>query len=558
MGLNKDEIEKYISEIPFVKKIYSLEQGDFSINAKVEIAFDELDGTLDFEVEILPLYPLKSYGSESISFKNKELISFNHVMGNGSICIHTLHSTNLKQKLSIDFNSLKNWIVKYYINKGKDLNYEHIIVSESPINETYNAYIFTDVNRKFKKGEFGDVQISYLSNGIYKEKVILNFLVHSFKPVYEEPIKCEWSNIYANGKITHTGFYIFIEEVPAKHNRFIFQNWTAFIDFLPQKFLSILHQFEKENKTKRKGEIIPLFIGYRTIESNIHWQIAILEVGKIPLCGVPEEINGKKTGTWISELIDEKIIWSLSRNSSYKYFFGRGILSQKITEKRILIIGIGAIGSMVAVTLARGGCKHISFIDYDVKEPENVCRSEYFFLAGITNKTEELKIILSGISPFVNIHPLFNNYFETLIKIYHKEDNCKTKFVNEINEYDLIFDCTTDNDLMYVLNSLDLSSELINMSITNHAKELVCAFHPNIYQFVNNQFGNVLQNDEEDLYNPIGCWNPTFKATYNDINVLVQLALKHINILFEEESPKNNFVIKSDENNPSNLKVVKF
>lgn len=558
MGLNKDDINKIISEIPFVKNIYSIEQGDFSINAKVEIAFDELDGSLDFEIEILPLYPLKSYDSESIKFKNKELIPYNHVMGNGAICVHTLHSTNLKQKLIIDFNSLKNWIIKYYINKGKDLNYEHIIVPESPINETYHAYIFTDVNRKFKKGEFGDVQISYLSNGIFKEKVIINFLVHSFKPVHEEPIKCEWNNIYANGKITHTGFYIFIEEVPAKHNRFIFQNWADFIDLLPQGFLALLHQFEKENITKRKGDIIPLFIGYRTIENNIHWQIAILEVGKIPLCGVPEKINGTKTGKWISELIDEKIIWSLSRNSSYKYFFGRGIMSQKITEKKILIIGVGAIGSMVAVTLARGGCKHISFIDYDVKEPENVCRSEYFFLAGITDKTEELKIILSSISPFVNIQPLFNNYFEILIKTFHKDDNCKTKFVNEINEYDLIFDCTTDNDLMYVLNSLDLSADLINMSITNHAKELVCAFHPNIYQFVNNQFSNVLENDVEDLYNPIGCWSPTFKASYNDINVLVQLAIKHINILFEEDKPKNNFVIKSDENNPSNLNVVKF
>lgn len=558
MGLDKDEIKKHISEIPFVKKIYFLEQGDFSINAKVEIAFDELDGSLDFEVEILPLYPLKSFDSESITFKNKELIPYNHVMGSGSICIHTLHSTNLKQKLNIDFNSLKNWIIKYYINKGKDTDYEHIIVSVSPINENYNAYIFTDVNRKFNKGEFGDVQISYLSNGIYKEKTILNYVVQAFIPVREDPIKCEWSNIYKNYKITHAGFYIFIEEVPAKHNRFIFQNWIDFIDFLPQGFLALLYQYEKENIKKTKGSIFPLFIGYRTIETNIHWQIAMLEVGKIPLCGVPEKINNIKTGKWISELIDEKIIWSLSRNSSYKYFFGRGIMSQKITQKKILIIGVGAIGSMVAVTLARGGCNHIDFVDYDIKEPENVCRSEYMFFAGITNKTEELKNILCGISPFVNIQSINNNYFETLIKIFYKDENNKTDIVNNINKYDLIFDCTTDNDLMYVINSLDLIADLINMSITNHAKELVCAFHPNIYKFVNNQFNNVLENDIEDLYNPIGCWSPTFKASYNDINVLVQLAIKHINILFEEDKPKNNFVIKSDENNPSNLNVVKF
>nr|NQU92832.1 ThiF family adenylyltransferase [Bacteroidota bacterium] len=327
---------------------------------------------------------------------------------------------------------------------------------------------------------------------------------------------------------------------------------------MPKEFLTILHHFEGDNTKNSKGNIIPLFIGYRTIETEIHWQVAMLEVGKFPLCGVPEIINDTKTGKWISELADEKIIWSLSRNSSYKYFFGRGTLSQKITDKKILVIGVGAIGSMVANTLTRGGCKHIDFIDYEVKEPENICRSEYMFFSGITNKADELRNILSGISPFINTQPLNNNYFETLIKTFHKDENYKTKFVNEINKYDLIFDCTTDNDLMYVLNSLDLSADFINMSITNHAKELVCAFHPNVYQFVNNQFSNVLENDVEDLYNPIGCWSPTFKASYNDINVLVQLALKHINTLFEEDKPKNNFVIKSTEIGLSKLNIVEF
>src|SRR5690625_6684497 len=81
---------------------------------------------------------------------------------------------------------------------------------------------------------------------------------------------------------------------------------------------------------------------------------------------------------------------------------------------------------------------------------------------------------------------------------------------------------------MYVLDAIGLEVGLLNMSITNHAKEMVCAF-TNIYDFVNNQFSNVLQNDTEDLYEPTGCWNPTFKANYNDINVLVQYALNHIN-----------------------------
>ena len=40
-------------------------------------------------------------------------------------------------------------------------------------------------------------------------------------------------------------------------------------------------------------------------------------------------------------------------------------------DRKILIIGVGAIGSMVAKTLAKGGCRHIDIVDYDVKEPSS-------------------------------------------------------------------------------------------------------------------------------------------------------------------------------------------
>ncbi len=558
MELQIDEVQKYINEIPFVKKIHFLKKEGFRILSKVEIAFEELDDTLDFDVEILPQYPLKSYDSESITFKNKELLEYNHVMGNGSICVHTLHSTNLRQKLNIDFIALKNWIIKYYINKDNDLNYEHILVSESLINDNYNAYIFTDVKREFQKGEFGDVKLSYLNNGTYKEKDIYNYFVQSFISSVGIPTNCDWSNIYSNYKITHNGFYVFVENVPAIHNRFILNNWHELTDFLPQDFLKMLHKFEKENIKEFNGTHVPIFIGYNTVEKEIHWQVAAIELGKFPLIGVPEKLNGIKTGNWLSNLTEEKIRWSISRNSSYKYFFGRGTFSKKLTEKKILIIGVGAVGSIIAKTLTRGGCKSIDFVDYDLKEPENVCRSEYMFFSGITNKTDELKNILSGISPFVNIIPLNNNYFETLIKTFHKDKEYKKKFSEDINKYDLIFDCSTDNDLMFVLNSLDLNAEIINMSITNHANELVCAFSPNIYQFVNNQFSNVLENDVDDLYNPIGCWSPTFKASYNDIDTLVQVALKNINFMFEEGKKKNNFIIKSENKLPYELNIIQY
>ncbi len=556
--LNVDEIKDYISQIPFVKSLYFLEQRDLHISGKVEIAFEELAEPLNFEIQISPIYPLRSYDTESIKFINKNLIHYNHVMGDGSICIHTSHSVNLKEKLLIDFTSLKDWIIKYYINKDADLNYEHIIVPESEINDVYHSYIFTDVDYEFKEGDFGEVKISFLNTGNYKEKPISNFIVQNFITTNNEVLDCGWSEIYRNIKIAKTGFYIFTEEAPAKLNRFAFQNWANFKEFFSPKFLSFLHSFEERTSKKYKGKNIPLFIGYKTTENEIHWQVAILEIGNFPLKGVPERINGRKTNRWNSELIEQKIIWALSRNSSYKYFFGRGTLSENIINKKILILGIGAIGSMVATTLVRGGCKFIDLADYDVKEPENVCRSEYIFDSGINDKVQDLTRILFSISPFVETASFKKDCFETLIKVLYREKGAREAFTLALNQYDIIFDCTTDNDLMYILNTLELDCHLINLSITNHAKDLICAFYPNIYKFVINQFNNILENDLQDLYNPTGCWSPTFKASYNDINVLVQMALKHINILYQRERARNNFIIKTDDNNLLNIKIEEY
>lgn len=256
------------------------------------------------------------------------------------------------------------------------------------------------------------------------------------------------------------------------------------------------------------------------------------------------------------------IDWAMTRNCSYKYFFGRGRFSEKITNSKILIIGIGAVGSIVAKTLARSGCTKVDFIDYDIKEPENVCRSEYSFFTGITNKTNDLVNELCLMSPFfkpTNGGYEFSEAFDFFLKSHLTNTTIKTEIEKRLNEYDVIFDCSADNDLLYILSQLKISSTLLNFSISNHAKQLVCATERNRYEFVCTQFnGNVLNFDVDDLYNPTGCWSPTFKASYNDINTLVQFAIKHINLRFEQEKVLRNFVIETDDTDCLTLKLKEF
>lgn len=136
---------------------------------------------------------------------------------------------------------------------------------------------------------------------------------------------------------------------------------------------------------------------------------------------------------------------------------------------------MGAVGSMLAKTLVKCGCTNISLLDYDLKKPENICRSEYTFLTGVTDKVTELSAELSAISPYVEVKCL-SNQCDFAIKSSKFNKQCEEYTINELESYDLIFDCSTDDDLMHILEELNLKSEIVNISITNHASELVCAF----------------------------------------------------------------------------------
>ena len=127
------------------------------------------------------------------------------------------------------------------------------------------------------------------------------------------------------------------------------------------------------------------------------------------------------------------------------------------------------------------------------------------------------------------------------IDSFNEQD--KNSIQADLSNYDYIFDCSTDDDLMYILNNLEILPTILNLSINNHAKALVCGISPNLYRFVRHQFNLILKDNAQDLYNPTGCWNPTFKASYNDIAILVQFALKHINIMVKGNSLEN-FVVK--------------
>lgn len=539
-----DLISNTIDSIPNIKIISPFRNDYGNILGRVLSQHSGVE--LEFEVKIMPPYPLQFHETETIRFLNTELIESNHVNRDGSICIHTHHSFDLRQKLLWDFNSLKEWIDNYYLTKSEDAHYEHIIVSEHQ-DEILSSYLFTEISHGFSKNSFGYFAYSLQAIGHEGKNERHTFLVHSFL-VGKTPQLCSWSELYSQKRNFQQGIYVFVENPPVKHKRFLVESWPELEPFVSQEFLKFLYNINKKGTFKNIKKI-PLMIGYKIPTGEIHWQCATIDTANFPNESVRLE-NG-----FGGRFKDMPINWSSTKNCSYKYFFGRGKFSDKITEKKILIVGIGAVGSIVATTLTRGGCKYLSLVDYEAKEPENVCRSEYDFYTGINNKVDDLGIRLAKISPFVDIIP--DAGMMDAIKYYINNRKSEAMIKRHIEEFDFIIDCTTDDDVAYILDSLNLNCEVICLSITNKANELLCSVKPDLYQWLIDR-GSFIAKSEEQLYQPTGCWNPTFKASYNDINLLVQFALKHINLTIDSGKQLRHFFLSSETENGYNVKMHQF
>lgn len=540
MKFSQIELEQAIHSISYIQNLSALHFSQEQVSFDITFDFEGLDDPIDFNVIIDQSYLLKISDSESIRFylKNNEYKKFSHVMSDNTICFHNQHCIIFHKKLQQDFQAIKQWIIKYLINQEKDDHYEHLITENCTYNEAYFSFQFTDIDESFSQNEIGIVTNTYLTKSKYRDKDIYNYLVQSFTHNITQK-NCQWSSFYSNKENDLSGIYIFIGEKPSIYDRFSFSNWQEFKSLFSQEMLSEIWKIT----FAIQQEVMPIFIGYYTKNQNIHWQVAMIDL--------KDQFFQNAQG--IYELCDKKINWVISKNSSYHYFFGRGMFHPNLTNKKVLIIGLGAIGSQVAKTLVRGGCKNITIADYDIKEPENICRSEYNFVPPYINKSDELAGILWRISPFVELSSIRH-----LATEYIKFD-LSSEYLNflseQFSEFDYIFDCSTDDDLMYLTGKLNLTSTILNLSITNHAKALVCGISPNHYRFVRHQFDKILENDTLDLYNPIGCWNPTFKASYNDIAIMIQLSLKTINLMIQENNYQH-FTIQYDDN--LNLKVERF
>lgn len=551
--LTADKIKKLIEDIYGVSLVdeFMIDKAGV-LKGRIAVTTGQNNADLEWDVEISPTYPFKAMGIEPIHFRNKNLLDYPHIMQGGNLCMHPAEYENAESQFVNDLEQLKEWVGKYYVRKEKDVHYEHLVVNHYLIRKRYYVFCFAETQDGFVKGDYGVVKYAALPTGQKNDSQVVNYVTQKFVShvnVKKKELPCKISKFYQNLR-SYDGVYCLLNNAPSVHNKFIVEDYDSIKGLFSQNQKNYIHSFVASHRNKY--EFFPLFCGYIIPGGGVYWQAMMLFMDDLPI--EPVRVGTGKNRLWFTDFKQGIIQWAETIDISYKYFFGRGAIPEVLANKKMLIMGVGAIGSIVAETLTRCGARNLTLYDIDNKEPGNVCRSAYPFYTGIIEKTLDMESLLTQISPHVECASL-KSLVDLMVKTCaaeHKNNGALAKF---FAEFDVIFDCTTDNQLMRVMDSIVTKAQLINLSITNHAQDLICAFSPNVAETVLFVYNLLKRDAGADMYNPTGCWNPTFRASYNDIECKVQIALKHIIRMLSELEPLNSFYITE---NDLNFKINKL
>jgi hypothetical protein len=491
----------------------------------------------DFEIRVPADYPMGK-----IQFYCRERSNTAHCLEDGKVCIVPAFSPNAAIQLQVDWDSLTNWIVEFVVSEKPALRYAYPSLPRLPI---YMVFCEGARDEPLRKGDCGTFKYSK----VYPFADIANKSMPTAIALDLAGKKADWVDSYKTAS-KFEGAWIYIETEPRDYQGALVTIAAQLDSLFTPRLRKEVRRLRASSKQTMFQTLFPahfpLMIGYKISHEEleeVHWEMMLVSILEEEVLKSLRSLT-EFLGLPLSDVsVPEPVIWGNTLNASYDRFFGRGKLTDTLTNARIMIIGVGAIGGTLAEMLVRGGCRHLTIVDYDIIQPGNVCRSVYPFLSMNRPKTTYLLEALRNISPFVNLKAL------DMFPIVSRNDPKFDELRQAILPFDIIFDCSATHQVAWMLDQMDVDAQIINLSVTDEAKELlmVCN-HGNILQQKEEWLVQLGSHAQPSYYEGLGCWSPTFRADIATLNAPLCIALSRINATFEKGERPESFVLQRGAN----------
>ena len=194
----------------------------------------------------------------------------------------------------------------------------------------------------------------------------------------------------------------------------------------------------------------------------------------------------------------------------------RGRLPESVFRKKVAIIGCGALGSMVAELLTRGGLLDQLLVDAEVLEMGNLARHMLTSTSVGRGKADALAKRLREISPSAKI----------AVVGHHLEDPQSTH--DRLDDADVVVDCTGTDEIPTLMSATYWSVQRRFISASfGYAAERLFLFRALGTRFPANDFFSAVEpwlvkerrvwTEAEEVFEGAGCYSPLFPARADDV-----------------------------------------
>jgi hypothetical protein len=204
-----------------------------------------------------------------------------------------------------------------------------------------------------------------------------------------------------------------------------------------------------------------------------------------------------------------------------------------ITSKRILVLGVGALGSTIAELLARGGATNMMVVDADRIEVGNLVRHTLTLPHVGKPKATALASRLNACSPHAEVVAIKSGF--------PPADAPQRRL---LSESDIVLDCTASDEVLHHMQVFPWEGMklFVSVSIGYRAHRLYLFAHVGD-SFPRDVFYEMagpwllLERKEtrgaEMPWEGTGCWHPVFPASADDIWLMASVAAKYLERLAE-------------------------
>jgi tRNA A37 threonylcarbamoyladenosine dehydratase len=268
----------------------------------------------------------------------------------------------------------------------------------------------------------------------------------------------------------------------------------------------------------------------------------------------PKHTDYKKSTTQIMK----KFIHGYSQiyiTSSEKEQIARNPIDKNTLSKKIVIFGLGSVGSSVLINLARSGFNNFVIVDGDLFLPNNMSRHVLEASSFGMPKVIALKqkVLYGGINSSANI-----DAFEFALN--GQESSFRTnELLNKIATADIVIDCSADTNLVFSLNELIskhdipyISGTLVNGGLGHVLLKRNKGNKLSIMDLLETQkkymkLNNINQNQKNNYETMIN--DQPFVASMSDVSIISGLIGKHaIDMLLEINQLKDDIYFFSTSN----------